>query len=155
MSKRDLRSKIRFVISVCESIIKWNEGEHGRKLFLESLNVKCGPNIIAGLRKENNLRLSNARCKITENYKKRRQVLHQLRKQNKKGDSYTPGGFSTEIIPYVDFTRYKNKMCAIQSPSDVDVQAFITDLHSNWYFNEIYILSKQLKVTHNLFPILL
>ena len=32
-------SKNKFVISVCESIIKWNEAAHGRKSFLESLNV--------------------------------------------------------------------------------------------------------------------
>ena len=38
--------------------------------FLKSLNVKCGPNVIVGLRKENSLRLSNARCNITEIYKK-------------------------------------------------------------------------------------
>ena len=66
---------------------------------MESLNVKSGPNVIAGLQKENSLRLSNARCKITEKYKKRRQVLRQLRKLNKKGNSYIPDGFSTKIIP--------------------------------------------------------
>ena len=32
--------------------------------------------------------------KITEKYKKRKQVLRQLRKQHKKGNSF-PGGFST------------------------------------------------------------
>ena len=26
---------------------------HGRKTILESSNVKCGPNVIAGLRKDN------------------------------------------------------------------------------------------------------
>ena len=81
-------------------------GAHGRKTFLESVDVKCGPNVIAGLRKENSLRLSNARCKITEKYRKHRQVFLQLRKQNKKGNSYIPGGFSTKTIPYVDFTSH-------------------------------------------------
>ena len=81
--------------------IKWNEGAHGRKSFLESLNVKCGPNVIAGLWKENSLWLSNARCQITEKYKKRRQVLRQLRKQNKKGN---PKWISNKH--YVDFTSY-------------------------------------------------
>ena len=67
--------------------------------FLVSLNVKCGPNIIAGFRKENSLRLSNTWCKTTEKYKNRRQVLRRLRKQNKKANSYIPGGFSTKMIP--------------------------------------------------------
>ena len=56
--------------------IKRNKGAHGRKSFLESLNVKCGPNVIAGHRKENSLRLSNTWCNITEKYKK--QVFPQL-----------------------------------------------------------------------------
>ena len=77
----------RLIFLFGKSIIKWNEGAHGRKSFLESLDIKCGPNVIAGLRKENSLRLSNARCKITEKYKKRRQVLGQLRNQNKKDNS--------------------------------------------------------------------
>ena len=54
---------------------------------MESLNVKSGPNIIAGLN-----------CKVQNNkkkYKKRRQVL----RQTMKGNSYIPGGFSTKIIP--------------------------------------------------------
>ena len=103
---------------------------------MESLNVKCGPNVIAELRKENSLRLSNTRCKITEKYKKRRQVLRQLRKQNKKGNSYTPGGFSTEIIRYVDFTN-QGSVSNIQTQdvcktitfvSNVDVQqTYITE----------------------------
>ena len=74
------------------------------------------------------------------------------------------------------FPKYKQKMPAKQSHSDVDVQAFITDFQNKWYFNvmllffycitvckysqysatlgkvEIFIFSsKQLKVTHNLF----
>ena len=35
----------------------------------------------------------------TKKCKKRRQVLRQLWKLNKKGNSYIPGGFSTKIIP--------------------------------------------------------
>ena len=75
--------------------------------------------------------------KITEKFKKRRQVLRQLRKQNKKGNAYIPGGFSTKIIPYVDFTSY-GSVSKIQTQdvckritfvSDVDVQAFITHFH--------------------------
>ena len=105
--------------------------------FLESLNAKSGPNVIAGLRKENSLRLSNARCKIIEKYKKRRKVLRQPRKQNKKGNSYIPGGFLTKIIPYVDFTSH-GSVSKIQTQlsksityvSDVYVQAFITDFHN-------------------------
>ena len=94
---------------------------------MESLNVKCGPNVIGGLRKQTGLRLSNARCKITEKYKKRRQVLRQLRKENKKVNSYIPSGFSTKIMLILQamgqFPKYKHKMCAKQSPfvSDVDV----------------------------------
>ena len=131
--KRVLFSKSRLVISVCESIIKWNEGADGRKSFLESLNVKCCPNVIAGLRNQNSLRLSNARRKITEKYKKRRQVLRQLRKQNKKG------------IPHVDFqqklplmlilqamdqfTKYKQDVCKTIT--------FVSDVHNKWYFTDI------------------
>ena len=76
--------------------------------------------------------------KITEKYKKHRQVLRQLRKQNKKGNSYIPGGFPTKIIPYVDFTSHGSvskiqtqDVCkTITFVSDVDVQAFITDFHN-------------------------
>ena len=71
--------------------------------------------------------------KITEKYKKRK-----LQKQNKKGNSYTPGGFSTKIIPYVDVTSQGSvskvqmqDMCiTITFVSNVDVQAFITDFHN-------------------------
>ena len=71
--------------------------------------------------------------KITEKYKERKQVLRQLRNRNKKGNSF-PGGISTNIIPYVDFTSY-GSVSKIQTQdvcktntfvSDVDVQAFIT-----------------------------
>ena len=57
------------------------------------------------------------RCKITDKFKKRRQVLHKLRKQNKKCNSYIPGGFSTKMIPMLilqamdQFPKYKHK-CA-------------------------------------------
>ena len=39
--------------------MKWNEGADGRKSFMESLNVKAGPNVIAGLK-----------CKVQNNKKK-------------------------------------------------------------------------------------
>ena len=127
--KRVLCSKSRFDISVCESIIKWNEGAHGRKSFLEALNVKCGSNVIAGLRKENSLRLSNARYKITEKYKKHRQVLRQLRKQNKKGNSYIPGRFSTKITPDVYFTSH-GSVSKIQTEDVCKTIAFVSDVHN-------------------------
>ena len=57
--------------------------------------------------------------KITEKYKKRKQVLRQLLKQNKKGNSF-PGGFLTNIMLILQamdrFPKYKHKMCAKQSP---------------------------------------
>ena len=57
---------------------------------MESLNVKPGPNVIAGLK-----------CKVQniKKYKKRRQVLRQLWKLNKKVNSYIPDGVSTKINP--------------------------------------------------------
>ena len=80
------------------------------------------------------------KCKAQNNrkYKKRRQVLCQLRKQNKKGNSYTTGGFSTKITPDVDFTSHGSvskiqtqDVCkTITFVSNVDVQAFITDVHN-------------------------
>ena len=87
---------------------------------------------------QDSLQLSNTRCKITEKYKKRRQVLRQLQKQNKEGNSYTPGRFSSKIIPYVDFTSQGSvskietqDVCkTITLVSDVDLQAFITDFHN-------------------------
>ena len=71
-------------------------------------------------------------------------MLREQRKQNKKGNSY-PGGFSTKIIPDVDFTSHGSvskiqtqDVCkTITFVSDVDVQAFIRDFHNKWYFNEI------------------
>ena len=41
--------------------MKW--GAHGRKSFMESLNVKSGPNVIAGLK-----------CKVQNNKKKEMQT---------------------------------------------------------------------------------
>ena len=79
------------------------------------------------------LQLSNTRYKITEKYKKGRQVLRQLRKQNMKSNPYAPGGFSTKIIPYVDFTS-QGSVSKIQTQdvcktiTFVDVQAYITEL---------------------------
>ena len=75
--------------------------------------------------------------KITEKYKKRKQVLRQLQKQNKKDNSF-PGGFSTNIIPYVDFTSYgsvskiqtQDACKTITLVSDVDVQVFMTHFHN-------------------------
>ena len=94
---------------------------------------------------------------------------------------HIPGGFSTKNIPYDDFTCH-GSVSKIQTQDvcktitfvfDVNVQAFITDFYNKWYFNEIfyflvlslffylgqswyiYILSKQSKVAHNLFLILL
>ena len=69
------------------------------------------------------------KCKVQNNRKiqKGRQVLRQLRQQNKKGNSYIPGGFSTKIIPYIDFTSYG-------SVSKIQTQ---DHNHNKWYFNEI------------------
>ena len=65
-------------------------------------------------------------------------MLRQLRKQNKKGNPYVPGGFSTKIIPYVDFTSHglvskiqTQDVCkTITFASHVDAQAFITHFHN-------------------------
>ena len=65
------------------SIIKWNEGALGRKMLLQFLNVTCGPNVVAGLRKENISRLNNAKCKINDKYNKGRQMLLRQRKKKK------------------------------------------------------------------------
>ena len=131
--KRTLVSKRRLIISVCEAIVKWNEGGHARKLFLESLNVKCGPNIIAGLRKENMLRLPHAQRKICHKYHKRRQVLRQQRKKKKKDDSYIPGAFSTKVTPDVDYHNHglslkKTKEVHVTFVSNDNV-TFIKDYH--------------------------
>ena len=59
MPEKSLCSKSRFVISVYEwNEMKWNEGAHGRKSFIESLNVKSVPNVTAGLecKMQNNTR---------------------------------------------------------------------------------------------------
>ena len=70
--------------------------------------------------------------KITEKYKKRKQVSRQLLKQNKNG------GVPTNIILYVDFISY-GSVSKIQTQdvcktltfvSDVDVQAFIIHFHN-------------------------
>ena len=101
--------------------IKWNEGAHGRKSFLESPNVKCGPNVIAGLQKYNSLRLSNARCKITEKYKETQtSVTFQ-------------GGFSTKIIPYVDFPSH-GSVSKIQTQDMCKTITFVSDVDV-WYFS--------------------
>ena len=89
--------------------------------------------LLQDFEKKNSLLLSNTRCKITEKYKKRRQVLHQLRKQNKKVNSNTPGGFSTKLIPHFYFTS-QGSGSKIQAQdvcktiTFVDVQAYITEL---------------------------
>ena len=57
---------------------------------------------------------------------------------NKKGNSYIPGGFSTESIPHVNFTSHGSvskihtqEVCkTITFVSDVGVPAFITDFHN-------------------------
>ena len=106
--------------------------------FLESLNVKCGPK--CHCRTPKRKQFPTIKCKVQNNrkYKKRRQVLRQPRKQNKKGNPNIPGRFSTKIIPYVDFTSHgsvsqiqTSDVCkTITFVSDVDVQAFITDFHN-------------------------
>ena len=126
--KRVFCSKTRFTISVCESIIKWNEGAMGRKMFLQALNVTCGPNVVAGLRKENISRLKNARRKISDKYNKRRQVLRQQRKKKKNDNSYIPGAFSTKITPDIDFTT--ERQVNIMFIHDNNVVHHIKDHHT-------------------------
>ena len=46
--------------------MKWNEGAHGRKSFLESLNEKYGPNVIAGLWKDNR-KIQETQTSVTSN----------------------------------------------------------------------------------------
>ena len=72
---------------------------------------------------------------ITAKYKKHRQVLRQLRKQNKKANSYIPGGFSTKIIPYVDFTSHRS-VSKIQIQDARETITFVSNVDVS-YFNEI------------------
>ena len=56
--------------------------------------------------------------------------------ESRTSNSYIPGGFSTKIIPYVDFTSHGSvskiqtqDVCkTITLVSDVDEQVFITDI---------------------------
>ena len=60
----------RVYVAKADSLFLFVRGAHGRKSFMESINVESGPNVIAGLK-----------CKVQNNkkkYKKRRQVLRQL-----------------------------------------------------------------------------
>ena len=52
--------------------MKWNEGAHGRKSFMESLNVKSGPNVIAGLKfkvQNNNKNMQKTQTSVTSTMK--------------------------------------------------------------------------------------
>ena len=51
--------------------IKWNEGAHGRKSFMESLNVKSGPNVNAGLKckVQNNKKIQETQTSVTSTMK--------------------------------------------------------------------------------------
>ena len=71
---------------VCEAISKWDVGSHGRKMFLSNLKLKCSTNVTMGLRKENQLRLIHAKKKITEKYRRERQLLRGLRKRKRRPD---------------------------------------------------------------------
>ena len=67
---------------------------------MESLNVKSGPNVIAGLK---------CRCKIIQETQTR---VTSTIKAEQEGNSYIPGGFSTNII----LMLILQAMCVIQSP---------------------------------------
>ena len=63
------------------------------------LNIKCGPNMIKGLRMQNKIPLQNSRLKATEKYRSRRQKLRSLRKSKISNKSYISGVFSRNIKP--------------------------------------------------------
>ena len=69
MPEKSLCSKSRVVISVCE--MKWNEGAHGRTSFMELLNVKSGPNVIAGVKckVQNNKKIQETQTSVTSTMK--------------------------------------------------------------------------------------
>ena len=90
--------------------MKWNEGAHGRKSFMESLNVKSGPNVIAGLKyKVQNNTINADKCYV--NYESwTRKVIHifQVDFQQKLSLCW----FYKLWISF----QNTNKMCAKQSP---------------------------------------
>ena len=120
--KRVFCGMYRFTL-VCESVLKWNEGAYGRKTFLEQLNLNCGLNTMIGLRTENRNRIYHTKRKLSDIYRKRRQILQQLRKKKKGLDKcYIAGAFSTKLIPdpIVKSNKLKITFC-----SDDDVKHFI------------------------------
>ena len=66
----------RFTLAVCESVVKWNEGVYGRKTFLERLNLNCGLNTVIGLGTVNRNWIYHAKRKLSDIYRKRKQILH-------------------------------------------------------------------------------
>ena len=119
----------RFTLAVCESVVKWNEGAHGRKTFLEQLNLNCGPNTMMGFKIENRNRIYHAKRKLSDIYRKRRQILRQSRKKKKGPDkSYIAGTFSTMLVP--DPVVLSNEL-KITFCSDDDVKHFISPYVTN------------------------
>ena len=68
--KRVFCGKRQFGISVCDAVSLWNDGARGRKSLYKMLNVDVGYNMMYGLVRQENIRLTQAR----------RQALRQLRK---------------------------------------------------------------------------
>ena len=94
----------RFTISVCDGITQFNDGATGRYKLYKALNFDTFENSLKGLQRDQHTRVRRAAQKISSRYKKRRQVLRQLRKTKTDDKSYIAGGFGKSSVPDIDFT---------------------------------------------------
>ena len=60
---------------MCEAICVSNTGAAANSLLLERLGIEPGENTLRALRQEDRTRLYNARRKVSESYRKRREKL--------------------------------------------------------------------------------
>ena len=65
----------RFTISVCDGVSQFNNGAKGRSRLFKCLNMDVGDNSLKGLKREQGIRLRKSASKVTDKYKKRRQML--------------------------------------------------------------------------------
>ena len=90
----------RLKIPVCEAIVTFNSGAHGKKQVLDNIGLVTTQNTRVGIENENKKCVRDSSRKILDKYKRRRQQLRSLRKKKICSSvTYFPGAFSVNKIP--------------------------------------------------------
>ena len=136
--------KRRVTVAVCETVAVFNTGEAGNAIIMRGCGVPLGINTMQYLRKQDKIRLANAKKKVSSRYRKKRKGQRAKAKARVDKNSYNPGSFDLTSKP--TSKKYNKRKTETEEASTINEAASTSQTTQNYV--DVAFVTPDFEVVH-------